>query len=93
MFQVTIALAHFIPRLQLAIEEAHHGRITHRVTLTLNHQLTSMQFHCAQTILIQVVGIDLLYGKGCIRIASPTSAKIEFGIDSTYTVMSRKHQP
>ena len=45
LLQVTIALAHIMPRLQLTVKEPQNGRFRQRVTPTLLHLLASLQFH------------------------------------------------
>ena len=85
-------MAHLVPRLQLTVEETHDGRIAHGVAPALRHVLTGVQLHGAQAVFIQIVGINLIDRKGCIGIASPTTAEIEFSIDSANAIMAREHQ-
>ena len=59
--QFAIALAHFIPHGQLTVEEAHQSRLLHPVVQSLVHPLACFQFHGAQTIFIEIVGVDFIY--------------------------------
>ena len=54
--------------------------------------LACLQFHGAQTVLIQVVGVHLLHTEGCITVASPAAAEVEFVVDSADTVTARECQ-
>ena len=92
LFQVTIALAYVMPRLQLTMEETHDRRFRQRVFPTLLNLLTSLQLYRTQAVLIQVVGIDFINGKSRIRIASPTTTEVEFRKDTAYAVMARELQ-
>ena len=88
--QFTIALTHSIPRLQLTLEETPQGTILSYITVQLMQLLTGVQFHGSQAILIQVVGIDLVDRQGCIAVASPAAAEIQFSKDAAYAVAARK---
>ena len=54
--------------------------------------LTSLNFEGAQTILIQIVGIHLLHGKGRIAVSSPAAAEVEFVIDTSDAIMAGESQ-
>ena len=78
--------------LQLAVEETRDAAVFHNVGLAQQHVLACLQFHGAQTVLIQVVGVHLIHAEGCITVASPAAAEVEFVVDSADTVTARESQ-
>ena len=74
------------------MEESQQRRTAHLVGASLHHLLTGMELQRAQAVFIQVVGIDFLYGKGCIAIATPSAAEIQLGEDAANAVAAREHQ-
>ena len=83
-----IALAGGLPLLQLTVEEPLQGRVGDEFLLALIHLLTSHNLQRAQTVLIEVVGIDLIDAEGRIAVAAPTPTEVEFGIDASDAVMA-----
>ena len=83
-----ISLAGCLPLLQLTVEETLQRRVGHQFLLTLQHLLARCDFERAQTILIKVVGIDLVDTQSGIAITTPTTTQIEFGIDTSDTVVT-----
>ena len=92
VLEVAEAVAGICPHLQLAVEETRDAAVFHDVGLAQQHVLACLQFHGAQTVLIQVVGVHLLHAEGCITVASPTTAEVEFFVDSADTVTARECQ-
>ena len=91
-FQVTITLTHIVPDLQLTVEITGQRSTAGSIAATTGLLLTGMQFHRAKTILVQIIGIDLVNGQGGIGIASPTTAQIQLSKDTSYAVAAREHQ-
>ena len=92
MLEVAEAVARIGPNLQLTVEETRDTAVFHNVGLALQQVLTCLQFHGAQAVLIQVVGVHLLYAEGCIAVTSPAAAEVEFVVDSADAVTARKCQ-
>ena len=92
MLEVTEAMAGILPFLQLAIEEARDATILHDVCLALEHLLASLQFHGAQAVLVEIVGIHTVNAQRGITVASPATTEIEFVIDSADAITARESQ-
>ena len=71
--QLLIASAGLVPCLQLAVEESEQRTVDHDICLTLLHLLACRYFQCAQAVLIQVVGINLVDTQRRITVASPSA--------------------
>ena len=82
-----------LPPLQLAIEEAVQRRVVGGGRIALGIQpLACLEFHGAQPILIEIVGIHLLHAQGSIAIAAPTPAEIQLLVDTPDTVLPAESQ-
>ena len=86
--QVVIALTGSLPLLQLTVEEALQRRVGHQFLFALVHLLSSQYLERTQTVLIEIIGIDLVDAQGSVAIASPTATEIKFCIDSSDAVVT-----
>lgn len=93
MLEVAEAVARIGPNLQLTVEETRDAAVFHNVGLALQQVLACLQFHGAQAVLIQVVGVHPLYAEGCIAVTSPAAAEVEFVVDSADAVTARNAKP
>ena len=86
--QILITLTGSLPLLQLTVEETLQRRVGHQFLLALIHLLTGQYLQRAQTVFIEVVGIDLIDTESSVTVAAPTPTEIEFSIDASDTVMA-----
>ena len=92
MLQVAEAMAGISPFLQLSVEEARDAAVFHDIRLALHHLLAGHQFHGAQTVFVEIVGIHPVDAQGGIRIASPATAEIQLVVDSADAIAARESQ-
>ena len=92
MLQVAEAMTGISPFLQLSVEESGDAAVFHDIRLALHHLLAGHQFHGAQTVFIEIVGIHPVDAQGGIRIASPATAEIKLVVDSADAVAARESQ-
>src|SRR5574344_2719129 len=82
ILQFTVVPTHILPFLQLMVKKSLERVVNEDIYLSTQHLLTGRDLERTQTILIQVIGIDLLYRQGSIRVTRPAAAQIEFTVDS-----------
>ena len=86
--QVAIASVGIAPFLQLSVEEAGQRRLAVRVLL----HLACVEFHRAQTVFIEVVGILFLDGEGGIAVSLPAAAEIQLVVDAADAPLATEGQ-
>ena len=67
-------------------------RVGHQLLLSLKHLLTRSYLERTQAVFIKIIGIDLVDAESRITIPTPTTTKIEFGIDTSDAIVSREDQ-
>ena len=87
--QVVVAVAGIVPLLQLTVEEPLQRRVVHQFLLALQHLLAGQDLERAQTVLIEVVGIDAVDAQGSIAVASPSATEIQLAEDAADAVVAR----
>ena len=90
--QVLETLLHLCPARHLLIEEIEHVLLARGTVPTLQHRTARSYLDRAQAVLIEIVAVNLVEGKGGIGVAFPTAAEIEFVEDSAYAVAAREGQ-
>ena len=90
--QIVVATAGIAPLLELAVEEAQQGRVVHQFLLALQHLLTGLYLEGAQTVLIEVVRVDLVNRKGCVAVATPSATEVELCKDAPDAIVSREDE-
>ena len=90
--QFVITAAGIVPLLELVVEEPQQRRVVGEFLFALQHLLTGEDLEGAQTVLIEVVGVDLIDTQGCIAVASPAPTEIELGKDTANAVVTGENQ-
>ena len=60
--------------------------------MTTHQLLARLDLERAQTVFIEIVGIDLLNAQGSIAVAAPATTEIELVVDSAYAIVTREGQ-
>ena len=90
--QIVVAATGIVPLLELTIEEAQQGRVVHQFLLALQHLLTGLYLEGAQTVLIEVVRVDLVDREGCVAVASPSATEVELREDASDAIVTREDE-
>ncbi len=90
ILQVAVSLVHFLPALQLAVEESLQGVGRFYLHFPSQRALASLQLYCAQSVLVKVVCVYLLYAQCCIAVSSPPAAEVQFLVYPAYAEVSAK---
>ena len=86
-------LLHLCPSRHLLIEETEHVLLARRSVPPFEHRTARFYLYGAQAVLVEVVAVDLVQGKGRIGVAFPAAAEVEFVKDSANAVAAREGQP
>ena len=88
--KVVEVMSGIVPYFELSVEETLQRTVGSSVGVAGRHLLSGGDFESAQTVLVEVVGVLSFDAQGCIAIAVPTSAQIQFVEDATYAVFARE---
>ena len=86
--QVTVVVSCHFPQFHLPVEESQQCAVCHDVSLAGRHLLSCHQFHGAQLVFVEIVGIHLFRAQCGVAVAFPSSAEIQLGEYASNAVSS-----
>ena len=92
LLQSVIARSGVVPLLKLAVEESHERVVRGYVGASLSEQFPCRNLHRAQSVLVEVVGVEPLYAQRGVAVASPAAAEIQFVIYAPYPVLAAEDE-